>query len=457
MNETIAAIATAAGNSGIGIIRVSGDEAIKIVDKVFKNKTQTNILSNSLSHTIHYGYIYDGDEIIDEVMVSIFLSPKSFTTEDTVEINCHGGIFVTRKILNLLLKNGARCALPGEFTKRAFLNGRIDLSKAEAVIDVINSKNDFALKNSIRHLNGTVYNNINNLRNVILHETAFIEAALDDPEHISLDGYYDKLNVILNDVKDTLESIILNFNNGKILKDGINTVIVGKPNAGKSSIMNKIIGRDRAIVTDIAGTTRDVLEENVSINGIMLNLIDTAGVRETDDIIEKIGVEKTLSEINNADLVFYVVDSSSKLDDDDKRILNLIYDMNVIIILNKNDLHTVTSTDEILNVIKKPIVSVSSLTGDGIDKLFDLIYDMFIDGKIEEDDQLYITNLRQKESIESSLNSINLVLNSIENKMPEDFLTIDLMDAYSSLGEVIGEDISEDLVDKIFSDFCMGK
>ena len=471
--DTIAAIATAMSNSGIGIIRVSGENAIEVVNKIYRYKNDvenTKFLKDFKSHTIHYGFIYDEDELIDEVMVSVMKAPYSYTMEDTVEINCHGGIFIMNKILEIVLKNGARLAKPGEFTKRAFLNGRIDLSKAEAVMDVINSKNEFALKSSVKQLKGSVSDTIRSLREEIIYEIAFIESALDDPEHISIDGYGDKLMVKLNDLLERLNKLLISADNGKMLKEGINTVIVGKPNAGKSSLLNRLVGEEKAIVTDVAGTTRDVLEESIKLHGIELNIIDTAGIRFTEDVVEKIGVEKAKQYAKDADLIVYVVDSSVDLDESDMQIMHMICDKNVIILLNKTDL-TMVVTEELLqnhinhiaiengisNHSEIRIIKISTKENIGIDIFENTIKDMFFHGEISFNDEIFITNMRHKEAIRDAYDSLCLVKKSIEDDMPEDFLSIDLMSAYASLGTIIGEEVGEDLVNKIFSEFCMGK
>lgn len=456
-NDTIAAIATAMSNSGIGIVRVSGENAVSVVNQIYRSKTATKDLNKVESHTIHYGFIYDGDEMIDEVMVMIMRGPHSYTAEDTVEIDCHGGVLVVKRILETVIKNGARCAEPGEFTKRAFLNGRIDLSKAEAVIDVIQSKNDFALKNSMNQLRGSVYEKICEIREKILHEVAFIESALDDPEHISLEGYTEEIKEKIGLLQNETEKLCLDSENGKMLKEGINTVIVGKPNAGKSSLLNRLIGEDKAIVTEIAGTTRDVLEETIFLNGITLNMIDTAGIRSTEDVVEKIGVERARKYAKNADLIIYVVDSSVPLDENDDDIIEMISDSNVIILLNKTDLVPVVTEESLKIKIDRPIISISAKENIGIQVFEETMKDMFFHGRINFNDEIFITNVRQKEAISKANESLKMVLQSIHDGMPEDFYSIDLMSAYSSLGEVIGVEVSEDLVNKIFSEFCMGK
>lgn len=457
--DTITAIATAMSNSGIGIIRVSGNESIEIVDHIYKDKNHNKMLKNFKSNTIHYGYIFDNDEILDEVMVSIFKNPNSFTTEDTVEINCHGGILVMNRILELVIKNGARLAEPGEFTKRAFLNGRIDLSEAEAVMDVISSENEMALKNSVRQLKGSVSDKIKELRNEIIYEIAFIESALDDPEHISLEGYTEKLGVRTKHLIKDVKKLLSTAENGKIIKEGINTVIVGKPNAGKSSLLNILAGEEKAIVTDIAGTTRDILEENIRLHGISLHIIDTAGIRTTEDVIEKIGVEKAKKYTREADLIVYVVDSSVPMDENDIEILKLIQDKKCIILFNKSDLKSKISIEELKSKLDENsiIIKTSTKENKGIEDFEGAIRKFFFHGEISSDNEIMITNLRHKEALQETLSSLIQVKKSLEMKMPEDFYSIDLMSAYSSLGKIIGEEVEDDLVNEIFSKFCMGK
>ncbi len=456
-SDTIAAIATAITPSGIGIIRISGDDSFELIDKIYKSKSGRKLLSQCDSHTVHYGFIYDGDEKIDEVMVLIMRAPNTYTREDTIEIDCHGGVFVMKRILETVIKYGARPAEPGEFTKRAFLNGRIDLSQAESVIDVINSKNEFALKNSLSQLNGAVLDSIKQIREVLLHEIAFIESALDDPEHISLDSYPQKLLLIVDNQIKSIDKLLKSSDNGRILKEGINTVIVGKPNAGKSSLLNILVGADRAIVTDIAGTTRDVLEEQINLDGITLNLVDTAGIRDTDDIVEKIGVDRAKQYADSADLIIYVIDSSTELDDNDFSIIDILKDKNAIVLLNKSDLSTITTEDIVKKYLDKPVIYISAKDRMGIDELESKISEMFLHGQVSFNDEVYITNIRHKNSLTEALNSLKLVVESINNDMPEDFYSIDLMNAYEELGLIIGEAVEDDLMQEIFSKFCMGK
>ena len=458
LNDTICAIATALSNSGISIIRVSGPEALKIVDTIFVNKNKKHILLNVESHTISYGFLLNGEELFDEVLVSYFKGPKSFTAEDTVEINCHGGVFVTNRALELVIKAGARLAEPGEFTKRAFLNGRIDLSSAEAVMDIIASESDISLKSSVSQLRGSVRNAIIELRNQLIYEIAFIESALDDPEHYSLDGYNEKLKTIVKNISLSIDKLINSYDSGRLVKDGIKTAIVGKPNAGKSSLLNYLAGFNRAIVTDIAGTTRDTIEEIVHFGDINLCLIDTAGIRSTDDIVEKIGVEKALSSLDDADLILYVVDSSVPLDDNDDDIIKKLKDKKYIIIYNKTDLNPVVDLNYFDKILPKSnIISMSVLNESGLDDLKDTIMDMFVLNELDLSNEIIITNLRQKENLLNAASSLKQVMISIENEMPEDFYSIDLMGAYSHLGTLIGEEVSDDLVNEIFSKFCMGK
>ncbi len=454
--DTIAAIATAMSSSGIGIVRISGDDAFDIIKKIYVGKNNKD-LTQVKSHTIHYGYIIDDNETIDEVLVMIMKGPHSFTGEDTVEIDCHGGVYVVKRILETVIKFGARPAEPGEFTKRAFLNGRLDLSQAEAVIDVINSKNEYALKSSVSQLKGNVQRKIKEIREEIIYHTAFIETALDDPEHINVDGYGEKLKITVDNLLEELDALLKSSDNGRIIKEGIKTVIVGKPNAGKSSLLNVLVGEDRAIVTDIAGTTRDVLEEAIQLNGISLNIMDTAGIRDTEDVVEKIGVDKAKLYANEADLVIYVVDASRELDENDFNIIHMIQDKKAVVLLNKSDLDTVVTENMIKSYIEKPILSISAKEESGIKELEDTLKDMFFHGEISFNDEVYITNIRHKTALQDACDSLVKVNVSIENNMPEDFYSIDLLDAYESLGSITGETIGEDLVNEIFSKFCMGK
>ena len=469
--DTIAAIATALSDSGIGIVRVSGDEALKIVNKIFRNKSGEQSLLKYDSHTIKYGYIVKSpekfttnlnwkDNIVDEVMVAVMKAPNTYTKEDTVEINCHGGVLLMQKILELVIKNGARIAEPGEFTKRAFLNGRIDLSKAEAVIDLIHSQNDFALNSSIEQLKGSLSDAVRMIREEIIYEIAFIESALDDPEHISLDGYEERLIKKTEDLIKRLQKLIASADNGKMMKEGISTVIVGKPNAGKSSLLNRLVGEERAIVTDIAGTTRDVLQESIKLHGIGLNMIDTAGIRNTEDVVEKIGVERAKEYAVKADLILYVVDASVPLDESDEEIISVIQDKKVVILLNKSDLDIVVSEDILKDKFKgmiSKVIRTSAKENIGMDEFEKVIKEMFFSGEIKANNEVIITNMRHKEALMDAENSLQMVMRSLKDHMPEDFYSIDLMSAYESLGTIIGEEVGEDLINEIFSKFCMGK
>lgn len=461
-SDTIAAIATALSDSGIGIIRISGPDAVETADRVFQSKSGKHMLKNFETHTIHYGFIADQEGIIDEVMISVMKAPRSYTKEDTVEICCHGGVLLMQKVLQTVLKNGARMAEPGEFTKRAFLNGRMDLSRAEAVMDLIHSKNEFALKASVRQLGGAVSAEIASLRAAILYEIAFIESALDDPEHISTLGYPEKLSGIVSELLLRLKKLLDSADSGKMLKEGINTVIVGKPNAGKSSLLNLLVGEEKAIVTDVAGTTRDALEESIRLRGIGLNIIDTAGIRSTEDVVEKIGVERARRFAENADLILYVVDASVALDESDRQIMKMIAGKRTVVLLNKTDLEPVVTKKAFCEMFEETeenfrIIRTSTKENIGIEEFENMIQELFFQGKIGMNDEVVITNMRHKEAIQNAYDSLVLVRQSLEHDMPEDFYSIDLMSAYTSLGYIIGEEVEDDLVEEIFSKFCMGK
>ncbi len=457
--ETIAAISTALGNSGIGIVRISGEEALAVADKIYVSPGGRKRLSEQESHTVHYGYIKENGQTLDEVLVTLYRAPKSYTTEDTVEINCHGGVYATRRVLEAVLHNGARPAEPGEFTKRAFLNGRIDLSQAESVIDVIQAKNEYALQSSLSQLKGSLSKEISKLRERILYQSAFIESALDDPEHYSLEGYPDQLKKEATSIRNEIEKLERSSDNGRIIKEGIQTVILGKPNAGKSSLLNLLAGEERAIVTKVAGTTRDTLEEMISLGGITLNIIDTAGIRNTEDEVEKIGVDKAKEKAEYADLLIYVADSSTALDENDDKILTLLKEKKSIVLLNKSDLPSVTTVQDMKNFTagNYPIIEISAKKGTGIENFEQEVKTLFYQGELSFNDEIYITNERQKTALTEAKESMNQVLHSIDEGLPEDFYTVDLMDAYKSLGTIIGEEVGEDLIDEIFGRFCMGK
>lgn len=452
--DTICAIASAMTNAGIGIIRVSGSDAIEKVDRIYKGKQK---LTEVESHTVQYGHIVYDDKVIDEVMVLVLKSPRTYTTEDTVEIDCHGGTLVMQEILKAVIAQGVRPAEPGEFTKRAFLNGRIDLSQAESVMDVISSNSSLALHNSINQLQGIFSDQIKDMRSKIIYEIAYIESALDDPEHIDITGYGEELLPKIQEIIDQISHLLATADNGSMLKEGIKTTIIGKPNAGKSSLLNLLARKDRAIVTDIAGTTRDTLEEQISLNGIFLRIIDTAGIRHTEDVVEKIGVKKAYDTMENADLILYVVDASRPLDENDIAIMEKIKDLKVIVLLNKTDLDPVVDADEIHKYLSQDILPFSAKNGQGLDYLEKMITDMFFTGQIMDSNEVFLTNARHIAALSDANESLKHVVESISMDMPEDFLSIDLMDAYESLGIIIGESVEEDLVNEIFAKFCTGK
>ena len=448
-NDTIAAISTAIGVGAISIVRVSGNNAVNIVNSIVKNK---NLLTVK-SHTINYNHIVDNDEIIDEVLISVMLAPKTFTTEDVVEINCHGGISTTNKILELLLSNGCRLAEPGEFTKRAFLNGRIDLVKAEAVMDLINSKTEKARDLAIRQLDGQVSNEISKLRTIINKTIANIEVNIDYPE------YDDIPEITNNEIKKTvsvlktqIDKFLKNSESGQIIKDGINTAIIGRPNVGKSSILNRLLNEEKAIVTDIEGTTRDIVEGKIIVNGIVLNIIDTAGIRETNDIIEYKGVQKSLEFIDKADLILFVLNNNEKISEEEKEILNKIRNKNHIIIINKTDLPS--NIDEIED---DNIVYISALNNKGIESLKQKISDIYNLELIDLEDQTYLSNARSVSLLKNCLKLINNIEEGLNQDLPVDMLEIDLREIWSLLGSIIGENYDAELIDTIFSQFCLGK
>lgn len=459
--STIAAISTATGNGGIGIIRMSGDNSFKILEKIFINNKKEKInINNIKGYTIQYGFIIDNNtnEIIDEVLVSFFNNPKSYTRENMCEINSHGGMIVERKILEQCLKNGAIHAQPGEFTKRAFLNGRIDLSQAESIIDIINSKTENEAKASINQLQGFLSENINNIRHELLDIMADIEASIDYPEYDIEDVTNNKVLNILENIKTKLLKLEESFDTGKVLKDGIKTAIIGKPNSGKSSLLNTILKEERAIVSDIEGTTRDTIEEMVTIKGIPLKIIDTAGIRSTNDKIEEIGVEKALKVAKDADLILAIFDNTKKLNEEDLKILELIKNKNSIILLNKIDLNenNLENDENILNTDKK-IIKISAKNRDGLEKLYEEIEKMFNIKEIDIDNGELITNIRHKNQISSSLNNINSAIEAIKLNLPIDIISISIKGTLEELGKITGENVTEDIINEIFSKFCLGK
>ncbi len=462
--DTIAAIATALSPSGISIIRISGPEAMAIASGLFYRNGHHVDVAAYPSHTVQYGYITEpeSDTVIDEVMMLILKSPKTFTREDTIEIDCHGGIIVTKRILQAVLKAGARLAEPGEFTKRAYLNGRIDLTQAEAVADVISAKNELSLKNSMKQLKGRVRRDIMLLREEILREIAQIEATLDDPEHLSFDGFTEKITESTERHLKIVTHLAETAENGRLIHDGIRTVILGKPNAGKSSLLNALLGENRAIVTDIAGTTRDTLTEEIHYNGITLLLMDTAGIRNTEDTVEKIGVERAKNAADEADLILYVTDSSANLDDNDEDIIRQYGNRPMIALLNKSDLTTVTGPEALQTMLRKfdcnaEIIEISAKNETGINRMQDVISSMFFENQIQSDEEYMITSERHRQALLAAQDSLKRVQDSISTGMPEDFYTIDLTAAYESLGTILGEELDEDIINTIFSEFCMGK
>lgn len=457
MEKTIAALSTAMSASGIGIVRISGDEAMDVISRIYRSKNGKKNIREVQSHTIHYGFIYDGEDVVDEVLVMIMRGPHTYTGEDTVEIDCHGGVYAMKKVLETVLKNGAVIAEPGEFTKRAFLNGRLDLSQAEAVMDVIQARNSMALKSSVEQLKGSVQRAVKEIRSRLLYQIAYIESALDDPEHYDLEGYPQELAKIVDKEAGEITDLLKTADDGRMIQEGIKTVILGKPNAGKSSLLNFLVGEDRAIVTEIEGTTRDILEEYISLNGITLRVIDTAGIRETEDIVEKIGVGKAKQMAEDADLILYVVDSSRPLDDNDEDIIELLSGRKSIVIYNKTDLEPVVNMAKLQERTGNPVIPVSIVEEKGIRKLEEEIKNMFFKGELSFNDEVYITNARHKAALEEARESLKLVKNSIDMGMAEDFFSIDLMNAYESLGRIVGESVGEDLVNEIFSKFCTGK
>ncbi len=492
--DTIAAIATALSPAGINIIRISGEKAFSVTAGIFRSAKGKDF-SKIPSGTLSYGYIEYNGEVIDEVIMLKMAAPQTYTREDVTEIHTHGGILVTKRVLEAVLSGGARLAESGEFTKRAFLNGRIDLSQAEAVMDIIGSGSDLARRNSMKQLRGDLRAKIENIRERIILETAYIEAALDDPEHISLDGFTDSLFPKIGSILKELKELLASFDTGKIVKDGLNVVIAGRPNAGKSSLLNALLKEERAIVTDVAGTTRDTISESLDIGGLVLNLTDTAGIRRSNDAVENIGIDRALKAAAEAQLILYLIDGPLGITDDDRENLEGFVDKKVILIINKDDLVSggapqipgknrtpiKPETDDLsdknendMSVFRSesdkeksascvplscgaPTVRISALTGDGIEDLKETIKDMFLSGNVASGQDIMITNVRHARHIGDAVDSLELVLSGIKDGVDEDLLSIDLMDAYKSLGMVTGEEYRDDLADKIFSTFCMGK
>ena len=447
MEDTIAAISTALGVGAISIVRVSGPEAIKIVDNIFDKN-----IKNAKSHTIHYGHIIDGKEIIDEVLVNIMLSPKTYTTEDTVEINCHGGISTTNRVLELLLTNGARLADPGEFTKRAFLNGRIDLTQAEGIMNLIESKTEAARTMSINQLNGNVSNLISSLRTKLSEIISNIEINIDYPEYEDIEVLTnDKIKPSIKEFQKELIQIIKDAENGKILNEGIKIGIIGKPNVGKSSLLNALLEEEKAIVTNIEGTTRDIVEGSFILNGVICHILDTAGIRKTTDLVEQLGVNKSLEIIEEADLILFVLNNNEKLTNEEKEILSKIKNKKNLIIINKIDL------DNNLNIEEKNTIKISIKENIGLDVLKNRIIELFNLGEITTKDMTYLSNARSISLLKKVLRIINEIIENIENNTPIDIVEMDLKNCWTMLGEIIGKSYTDELIDEIFSRFCLGK
>ena len=455
--DCIAAIATPLGNSGIGIIRISGADSLVLIDRIASCRGK--ILSEVPSHTIHYGWIIDGQskQPIDEVLISVMRAPHTFTGDDTVEINCHGGSLITHRVLEEVLRAGAVPAEPGEFSKCAFLNGKMDLSKAEAIIDMIEAKNRLSMDNAIHQIRGAIKEQVHELRSNLLYEIAYIESVLDDPEHLQFIDRVEEFEAKLGFIEKTLADIVTKSEQGKMIKEGIRTAIIGKTNVGKSTLLNTLLGEERAIVTDIAGTTRDSIEESIRLGEIHLKLVDTAGIRETEDVVEKIGIKRSYSQIEEADLILYMLDVTRELDEDDLRLMEQLKGKNCIILLNKADSRTDFDTTPIKERLSHSIFAISARDQSGLEQLTEEINRLFHLDRLGIEDEIYITNLRQKLLFEKALQSVRMVRQSFEAGMPEDFYTIDLMAAYLALGEIIGETIGDDVVDEIFSKFCTGK
>ena len=458
--DTIAAVSTAVSEAGIGIIRISGPDAVRTADQACRLGTAGKVkISDVPSHTIHYGFVMDEGEVIDEVLISVMRAPRSFTAEDVVEINCHGGVFALKRCLETVLKCGARAAEPGEFTKRAFLNGRIGLSQAEAVMDIIQAKGEMALKSSLSQLKGSVQKAVSSLRGAMLEKAAFMEAALDDPEHYSLDGFSDELLECTSGWMDSLKKLLRDSANGRMVREGIRTAIIGKPNAGKSSLLNCLADEQVAIVTDIAGTTRDIVSQTLRIGDIVLEVSDTAGIRDSSDTVEKIGVERAVSCAMESDLILYVADASLPVDEWDRKILEIVREKPLIALLNKSDLSAAVSPEQISVLTGKNtvIIPISALEGTGIDRLKTAIKEMFYHGDVSFNDELIITNARHLQCLEHAMDSLVRLEEGLNAGVPEDICCIDLTDAITFLGDITGESMRDDLIDEIFGKFCMGK
>jgi len=458
-DDTITAIASGLSNSGISVIRISGSDAIKTADKIFRTKGSSSLM-NADTHTVHYGVITDGDEFVDEVLLLVLRAPRTYTREDVIEIDCHGGALVTQRVLETILKQGVRLAEPGEFTKRAFLNGRIDLSQAEGVMDLIDASNRLAMKHSAGQVRGSLKEKITGLRNTILDDVAFIEAALDDPEHINVDEYRETLECHISEVSESILKLIAGFHNGKLIREGVNTVILGKPNAGKSTLLNLFAGEERAIVTEIAGTTRDLLEVPVMVDGIQLNITDTAGLRDTDDVVERIGVERAKTTAEHADLILYLLDAGKGIEEEELAFIRQLEAERLILLVNKSDLaqeKKKLSLNDLEAELGTSVIAISAKENIGTDALKNAIRKKCFSGVNPDSESLYISNERHKEALKEATSYMENAKNSCEAGMPEDFISIDLMGAYQALGKILGETLDEDLVNNIFEKFCLGK
>ncbi len=455
--DTIAAIATVLGEGGISIIRISGSKSLDIVDSIFKGKNNRNLLDIS-PYSMRYGFIIEKEteDILDEVLVTYMKGPRSYTAEDTVEINCHGGVTPTKRIFQEIIKAGARVAEPGEFTKRAFLNGRIDLSQAEAVIDIIRAKTELSMKSAVLQSNGRISKEINSLRNRLLQIIAHIEATVDFPEDDLEEVTSNQVSIQIKNIINEVNELLSTADEGKILREGLNVVIVGKPNVGKSSLLNALLKEQRAIVTEVPGTTRDVIEEYINLDGVPIKIIDTAGIRETEDIVEKIGVEKSKEKIIEADLIIFMIDLSRELDDEDKEIMDYIRDKKYIVLLNKSDLDNKVVKEDLVGLNLKYIIESSAKSGKGLDELKDSIKELFFKGEVKNQD-IIITNARHKEALIRAKESLSSALDTLNNTLAIDLASIDIRDAWSKLGEITGDTLEEDIIDKIFSEFCLGK
>ncbi|WP_097028230.1 tRNA uridine-5-carboxymethylaminomethyl(34) synthesis GTPase MnmE [Clostridium peptidivorans] len=455
--DTIAAIATVLGEGGISIIRISGSKSLDIVDSIFKGKNNRNLLDIK-PYSMRYGFIIEKgtEDVLDEVLVTYMKGPRSYTAEDTVEINCHGGVTPTKRIFQEIIKAGARVAEPGEFTKRAFLNGRIDLSQAEAVIDIIRAKTELSMKSAVLQSNGRISKEINSLRNRLLQIIAHIEATVDFPEDDLEEVTSNQVSIQIENIINEVNQLLITADEGKILREGLNVVIVGKPNVGKSSLLNALLKEQRAIVTEVPGTTRDVIEEYINLDGVPIKIIDTAGIRETEDIVEKIGVEKSKEKIMEADLIIFMIDLSRKLDDQDKEIMDYIRDKKYIVLLNKSDLENKVVKEDLIGLNLKYIIESSAKSGKGLDELKDSIKELFFKGEVKNQD-IIITNARHKEALIRAKESLSSALDTLNNTLAIDLSSIDIRNAWSKLGEITGDTLEEDIIDKIFSEFCLGK